>query len=94
MDSKNFNLANVFWSINDRALIFDIHDPCDKPFQLAPCRDLDIDLLQGQSCCQAGDYSSPNLLVFSIIQWIIPKNQTKKTLDKFVIHEGDKIIYY
>ena len=24
---KNFNLAHIFWSINDRALIFGMHDP-------------------------------------------------------------------
>ena len=60
---KNFNLAHIFWSINDRALIFGMHDPCDKFFQLAPCHDLDLYLLQGQSCCQAGDHNSLNLLV-------------------------------
>ena len=38
---------------------------CYKPFQFAPCCDLDLDLLQGQSCCQAGDHNSRNLLVFS-----------------------------
>ena len=31
---RNFNLAHICWSINDRALIFGMHDPCDKPFQL------------------------------------------------------------
>ena len=36
-----------------------MHDPCDKPFQFAPCSDLD--LLQGQSCCRAGDHNSQNL---------------------------------
>ena len=41
---KNFNLAHIFWSINDRALIFGMHDPCDKPFLLIPCGDLDLDL--------------------------------------------------
>ena len=41
---KNFNLANIFWSINDRALIFGMHDPSDKPFLLIPCGDLDLDL--------------------------------------------------
>ena len=41
---KNFNLAHIFWSINDRALIFGMHDPCDKPFLLILCGDLDLDL--------------------------------------------------
>ena len=49
--------------INDRALIFGMHDPCDKPFHLAPCCDFDLDLLQGQSCCRAGDHNYLNLLV-------------------------------
>ena len=26
---KNLNLAHIFWSINDRALIFGMHDHCD-----------------------------------------------------------------
>ena len=39
---KNFNLAHIFWSINDRALIFGMHAPCDRPFQLTPCCDLDL----------------------------------------------------
>ena len=42
---KNFNLAHIFWSINDRALIFGRHDPCDKSFLLVPCGYLDLDLL-------------------------------------------------
>ena len=58
---NKFNLAHIIWSFNDRALIFGMHDPCDKPFHLAPCRDLDP--LQGQNCCGAGDHNSPNLLV-------------------------------
>ena len=29
---QNFNLAYIFWSINDRVLIFGMLDPCDKPF--------------------------------------------------------------
>ena len=41
---KNFNLAHIFWSIKDRALIFGMHDPCDKPFQVTPSSDLDLDL--------------------------------------------------
>ena len=41
---KNFNLADIFKSINGRALILTMHDPCDKPFQLAPCCDLNLDL--------------------------------------------------
>ena len=39
---KNFNLAHIFWSIKDRALIFGMHDPCDKPFQVMPSCDLDL----------------------------------------------------
>ena len=71
---KNFNLAHIFLSINDRALIFGMHDPCDKPFQLAPCSDLDLDteLRQGQSCCKAGDHNSPNLLVYIYTYFIGP----------------------
>ena len=41
---KNFNLAHIFWSINDRALIFGINDFCDTPFLLIPCSDFDLDL--------------------------------------------------
>ena len=32
--------------MSDRALIFGKHDPCDKPFPLAPCRDIDFDLFK------------------------------------------------
>ena len=39
---KNFNLAHIFWIIKDRALIFGMHDPCVKPFQVTPCFDLDL----------------------------------------------------
>ena len=39
---KNFNLAHIFWSINDRALIFSMHDPYDKSFLLVLCSDLDV----------------------------------------------------
>ena len=39
---KNFNLAHIFLSINDGALIFGMHDPCNKPFLLVPCGDLDL----------------------------------------------------
>ena len=39
---KNFNLAHTFCSINERALIFGIDVPCDKPFQLASCSNLDL----------------------------------------------------
>ena len=33
---KIFYLAHIIRSVNDRALIFGMHDPCDKPFPLAP----------------------------------------------------------
>ena len=42
---KNFNLAHIFWSIKDRALIFGMHDLCYKSFLLVPCCDLDPELL-------------------------------------------------
>ena len=41
---KNLNLSHIFWSINDRALIFGLHDPCDKSFLLVPCGDRDLGL--------------------------------------------------
>ena len=39
---KKINLAHIFWSINDRALIFSMHKPCDKSFRFVPCGDLDL----------------------------------------------------
>ena len=42
---KNFNLAQIFWIINDRALIFGMHEPCDKSFALVLCGELYLDLL-------------------------------------------------
>ena len=39
---KKFNLAHIFWSVNDRALIFGMHDPCDRSCQLTPCCYLDL----------------------------------------------------
>ena len=52
-------------SINDRALIFGMHDPCDKSFLLLPCGDLDLDLLPTSmsNYCRAGDHNSLHLLV-------------------------------
>ena len=43
--SQNFYLTDIFLSINDRALIFGMHDPCDKSSLLVPCGDLDLDFL-------------------------------------------------
>ena len=62
---KNFNLAHIFWSFNDTALIFGMNDQRDKPFLLVPYCDLTLtfDLSQGQICCRAGDHNSSNLLV-------------------------------
>ena len=51
---KNFKLAHIFWSINDRALISGMHDLCDKPFQMPPCHGLDLDI---------GPFSKSNLLL-------------------------------
>ena len=39
---RNFNLAHIFWSINEWGLIFSMCYPCDKPFQLATCHDRDL----------------------------------------------------
>ena len=39
---KNINLAHIFKSINDRALIFGMHESCDKPFLLVSWGDLDL----------------------------------------------------
>ena len=35
---NNFNLAHIFWSINDTVMLFGMHDPCYKPFHLTQCR--------------------------------------------------------
>ena len=56
--TKNFTLADIFWSFNDTALIFGMHDLCDKQFQLAMT--LTFDLLKSQICCRAGNHNSPN----------------------------------
>ena len=76
---KNFNLAHTFWSIHDRALILGMHDPCDKPFQLTPCRDLDLwptsrsELLPGRGlqfsefACYIFD--SPVLAIWKVLVW-------------------------
>ena len=64
-----------------------MHDPCDKPFQLAPCNDhdLDIDLLQGQSCCQTGYHNSPNLLVSCNIQGEMKTNMLSELCFRRVV---------
>ena len=61
---KNFNLAHIFWSINDKALIFGMI-LVTSPFHWyhAVTLTLTFDLLQGQICCRAGDHNSSNLLV-------------------------------
>ena len=33
---KNFNLANIFWTVSARALIFHMNIPCDKTFPWMP----------------------------------------------------------
>ena len=67
---KNFNQPHIFWSIKDRALIFCMHNACNKPFLLAPCRDLAFDLLQGQICCQAGDKNYWICLFFLYMKFV------------------------
>ena len=37
--------SNIFWGISEATLIFGMHDPFHKPFQLVPC--LHLDLFQG-----------------------------------------------
>ena len=63
---KNFNLTHIFWSINDRALIFGMHDPCVKPFQLTPCRDLDLwpSNLVRKICNWIGELSNSNIFPY------------------------------
>ena len=57
---KNFNLAHIFWSINNRLLIFFIL--VRSPFSWHHA--LTFDLLQGQVCFCSSDHNSPNLRVF------------------------------
>ena len=33
---ENFNLANIFWTVSDRALIFHMNIPCDMTFPWIP----------------------------------------------------------
>ena len=61
--TKNFNLARIFWSIKDRALILACMILVTSPFNLHHSVTLTFDLLQGQSCCRAEDQNSRNLLV-------------------------------
>ena len=42
---KNFNLAHIFCGINDKALIFGMHDYCDKLYLLVPCCDLQLGII-------------------------------------------------
>ena len=85
---KNFTLAHIFWSINARALIFGMYDPCDKPFQFPPCHD--PGLHQGQSCCRAGDHNYPNLLVTPEptvrIKWTIVITRCLSSVVNFFFH--------
>ena len=66
MSHKNFNLGNIFCSINDRILILGMRDPYDQPFHAVT---LTFDLFQDQICCRAGDHNSPNFLVSSIFNF-------------------------
>ena len=47
----------------DRTLILGMHCPCDKPFNWHHALILIFDLLQGQTCCCAGDHNSQNFLI-------------------------------
>ena len=71
---KNFNLAHIFWSINDRALIFGMHDPYYKPFVLVPCGEFDLWPTSRSNLLLGGDHISSNLLVGSIFYaFIVPR---------------------
>ena len=59
---KNFHLAHIFWSINDRTLIFGMIF-FTSPFNFYHAETLTFDLLQGQICCRMGNHTSWNLLV-------------------------------
>ena len=71
---KNLNLAYIFWSITDRALIFGMHHPCDKSFLLVPCGNLDPDLWSTSrtNLLSGGNHNSSYLLVYFMPpDWII-----------------------
>ena len=60
---KNFNLAHIFWKINDRTLMCTIL--VTSPFIWQHAMTLTFDLIHGQICCRSGDLNSSNLLVAS-----------------------------
>ena len=63
--TKNFKLAHIFWDIKERALVFGMHDPCDKPFLLVSCDDLGLHHwpTSRSTLLPGGDHNSLNLLV-------------------------------
>ena len=60
--SPSFNLCQNFCTIKGRALILGMCGLCYKTFAVIPC--CDLDLIQGQTCCRAGDNNSLNLLAY------------------------------
>ena len=39
---KTLNMSRIFFSVDSGALIFGIHNPCDKTFELVHCFGLDL----------------------------------------------------
>ena len=68
------------WLISSE--VFGMHDPCDKPFILIPCDDLDLD---GQIFSWTGDHNSSNLLVTFNFDFVHARDS--KTKSDFVLME-------
>ena len=68
---KNFNLLHIFWSIMVEHWYLACMILVTSPFNWHHALALTFDLLQvqGQTCCRAGDHSSPNWLVPGVL-WL------------------------
>ena len=88
---KNYNLAHIFWSINDTALIFGMHGHCDKPFSIGtmlwpwPLSYVKVKFVAGRGttilriCLYL-------FLVYQLLDVCIVINNNKKHLYIYVIH--------